>query len=194
MKIRFRNPKFNLRVFINWLVILLVLAAIGVYAYLQKTGKIEQLSPKVEQSQEASIGESTSSIQEPDLSPLPEGENKKIEIPLNPTETISQEEASLPVSQGKAYKETADFGEGITHLARKALKEYLGEHQDINLTPEHKIYIEDYIQNHIGDRWLQLGEEIDISEDLIVEAINNAQKLTPEQLQNLQQYSALVAF
>ncbi len=194
MNIRFKKTKFNFRVFINWLVIILVLAAIGTYAYLQKTGKIEQLSRNVEPSREASIGESPAISSDTSMERVNQAQSPQLPIELNPTETINQQEMSAPVSQSKTYKEVAEYGEGITHLARKALKEYLNKHSNINLTPEHKIYIEDYIQNHIGDRWLSFGEEIEISENLIAEAINKSQQLSTEQLENLKQYSALVSF
>ena len=195
MKIRFkRKPKFNFRVFINWLVIILVLAAIGTYAYLQKTGKIERLSTKIEPSQEASIGETPAISSDNGMESIDQNHASQIPIELNPQGEVNQQEISLSPSQGKVYKEVAEYGEGITHLARKALQEYLNEHSNINLTPEHKIYIEDYIQNHIGERWLSLGEEIEISENLIVEAINKSQQLSPKQLENLKQYSALVSF
>lgn len=85
---------------------------------------------------------------------------------------------------------TAGKGEGITHLARKALKAHLGESSD--LTKEHKIYIEDYIKDKIGSKTLEVGEEIEISENLINEAINSARTLTPEQLKAIEQFSALV--
>ena len=195
MNIRFKKTKFNFRVFINWLVIILVLAAIGTYAYLQKTGKIEQLSRNVEPSREASIGESPAISSDTSMENIDQqAQSSHLPIELNSTGTINQQEMSVPVSQSKTYKEVAEYGEGITHLARKALKEYLNKHSNINLTPEHKIYIEDYIQNHIGDRWLSFGEEIEISENLIAEAINKSQQLSTEQLENLKQYSALVSF
>lgn len=103
-------------------------------------------------------------------------------------------EGAVIATEAKVYEETAEAGEGITHLARKALKKYLADNKtDFELTPEHKIYIEDYLQNKTGDRWLSLGEKITFSQELIEEAINTAQKLTSEQLENLQQYSALVS-
>jgi hypothetical protein len=93
----------------------------------------------------------------------------------------------------KNYEEEAKPGEGITHLARRALKEYLTEKgQNLNLTPEHKVFIEDYLQKKTGDYWLQVGQKLTFSEELIKEAIEKAQGLTQEQLQNLTQYSQLV--
>ena len=87
----------------------------------------------------------------------------------------------------------AAVGDGVTHLARRALKSYLEDHSQ-DLTNEHKIYIEDYLKDNIGSKSLEVGEEITFSEDLIKEAIDASLKLTPEQLQNLEQYSVLVAW
>ncbi|MBU4030594.1 hypothetical protein KJ756_00265, partial [Patescibacteria group bacterium] len=61
-----------------------------------------------------------------------------------------------------------------------------------NLTNEHKIYIEDYLKDQVGSRPLEVGEEITFSEDLIKEAIDASLELSPEQLKNLEKYSALV--
>jgi hypothetical protein len=92
-----------------------------------------------------------------------------------------------------SYTEKAQKGEGLTHLARRVLSKYLKDHaQSFQLRPEHKIYIEDYLAKEMGYRWLQLGEEITFSADLIQRAINQAQNLTPAQIQNLSQYVPLV--
>jgi len=94
----------------------------------------------------------------------------------------------------REYIEVAEAGEGITHLARRALKKYLQENpQDFEVTAEHKIYIEDYIQKKTDDDWLILRETLTFSEELIVEAINKDRQLTPDQLENLKQYSQLVS-
>ena len=107
-------------------------------------------------------------------------------------EAVPKEEILIAAPE-RFYQMTAQPGEGITHLARRSLKTYLEEKgTDFNLTPEHKVYIEDYIQKQTGDRWLMLGETLTFSEELIVEAIQKAQELTPDQLENLKQYSALV--
>lgn len=96
-------------------------------------------------------------------------------------------------TEPKKYIETAQKGEGISHLARRALKEYLKENpQDFTLTPEHKVYIEDYLAKKMGGRWLQLGEKMEFSQEMLNEAVQKAETLTPEQLQNLTQYSQLV--
>jgi hypothetical protein len=90
------------------------------------------------------------------------------------------------------YTEKAAKGEGVTHLARKALKRYLSFEPVPSLTKEHKIYIEDYMKDRIGSFKLKVGQEITFSSSLIKEAISSAMKLTQNQLNNLKQYSKLV--
>jgi len=120
-----------------------------------------------------------------------EGQNN----PATSTENlVFEQEQSETLPTGNVYEETAQSGDGITHLARRALKRYLEEREpSVELSPEHKIYIEDYIQNRIGDQWISLGEKLTISEDLVVEGINQALLLTPGQLNGLSQYSVLVS-
>jgi hypothetical protein len=119
-------------------------------------------------------------------------QKKTEEITQVPQEQLPEVKIEIP-TKPKVYEEEAQAGDGITHLARRALKEYLTEKgKDLNLTPEHKIYIEDYLQNKIGDYWLKVGQKLTFSEDLIKEAIGKAQTLTPEQLQSLSQYAKLV--
>lgn len=90
---------------------------------------------------------------------------------------------------GKKYTITAERGDGITHLARKAFGEYLKETgQGSDLTPEHKIYIEDYMQNRTGSQKISVGQQLSFSESLITDAISSAKTLSPKSLENLQKY------
>jgi len=106
-------------------------------------------------------------------------------------ETVIEEIIPEGRKEGGVIVETAVRGDGITHLARRALKDYLTD-QPQELTNEHKIYVEDYLKDNIGSQPLEVGEEISFSEDLIKEAINASMELDPEQLKNLEKYSALV--
>lgn len=117
----------------------------------------------------------------------PKEEAPQVQKKEGPKEAVAGEK------KAQSYKFSAERGEGLTHLARKALRRYLTEEvKDITLTPEHKVYIEDYIQKKLGGRWLKLGEEVEISFDLIKEAIEASQKLTSEDLENLKKFSARV--
>ncbi len=97
------------------------------------------------------------------------------------------------VEETEAYTEKAERGDGLTHLARRALSNYIEENEITDLTDEHKIYIEDYIQKELGSYSLSLGQEVEISQDLISEAVNESRELSGEQLNNLKQYSVLVS-
>ena len=190
MRLRFRKPRINSRDLISIIVIIILLVGIGVYAYLQRTGKISIAKPQLQTS-------TVSSVKQQMLkNPAPATESQSLNskgLSVVPTPEGKVNQPGLPVTQKTVYKEKAAFGDGITNLARKALKQYLQDNgNSLNLTPEHKIYIEDYIQKHIGNRWLKLGEEMDISTALIKQAISHAQKLTPAQLDNLKQYAELV--
>lgn len=168
------KPKIKKKILVSGLIVVLALVVIGGYFGLQKMGKL----PEVNWGQL--------------LAKLAIVKTAKEATP--PFEELSPEELEIVLpSETKIYEETAEPGEGITHLARKALREYLKEKGSPNLTPEHKIYIEDYLQKKTGDQGLAVGEKKSFSEDLIKEGINKAQQLTPEQLENLQQYSALVS-
>jgi hypothetical protein len=122
---------------------------------------------------------------------FPEGEEEVVEEDV----VVSEEEVS---STKEVYKEVARRGDGLTHLARRATTSYM-EDENINLSHEERIYIEDYVQKRLapektGLRHLEIGEEIEVPIELIEEAIAQAELLTTQQIENLSQYTALVSF
>ncbi len=104
----------------------------------------------------------------------------------NKAEVVNAENAKITVKANK--------GAGVTHLAREALKKYLETNPELaqNLTPEHKIYIEDYLKDKTGSFPLKIDQELSFGQDLFKEAIDSSQKLSDKQLQNLHQYVLLV--
>ena len=111
-------------------------------------------------------------------------------------EEVAVEEEVSP--QKETYKETAKRGDGLTHLARRATTSYI-EDENINLSSEERIYVEDYVQKRLapektGLRHLEIGEEIEVPIELIEEAVAQAELLTTQQIENLSQYTALVSF
>ncbi len=99
------------------------------------------------------------------------------------------EEIEETVEQVKDVQMQVQKGEGLTHLARRALKDYQSEEE---LSSEHKIYIEDYVQKRLDYSDLHPGDTISISTELIQEAIDQALQLREHELENLKQYSNLV--
>lgn len=109
-----------------------------------------------------------------------------------------QQEQKQKVASGEetndAFVETAQRGDGLTLLARQAVKQYLEKNPVDGLTKEHKIYIEYYLRKHVGHSVrINPGEQISFSKDLIKTAVNSAQALNDSQLKNLQKYSARVS-
>lgn len=159
-------------------IIALAILAGGIYLYTNQKNEQAKLFPE----------DNLAGIQEQ----LPNNSNPG--IVADPDQELNQEiDKIVPQSrkEGNNIIEKAVQGEGITHLARRALKDYLKDNEQ-ELTNEHKIYIEDYLKDKTGSQPLEVGEEITFSEDLIKEAIDASLELTQEQLKNLEQYSVLV--
>ena len=104
----------------------------------------------------------------------------------NKQETSSQETAG-------GILVTAQKGNGLTHMARKATADYLSQNPDSSLTAAHKIYIEDYVQKASGHKGKVLvGTQVNFSKDLIRQAIEASKGLTDTQLKHLQKYAVTV--
>lgn len=166
---------------------LLILAG-GIYLYASQNREASILS--LEQGT-ADIQQTISNGEQASLpSQIAEQEIEKI-IGGTTEETAIREIVPESRKQGTTIIEKAIKGDGVTHLARRALKSYQADHPQ-ELTNEHKIYIEDFLKDRIGSNPLEIGEEISFSEDLIKQAINASMELNEQQLENLKQYSALV--
>ncbi len=196
------NKEFSVSV----LILIIVLLIVGGFVFFREhngsqmlskiTGAVENEEEKVLYSEEeiSYMAEETANENEEVLT-------KKI-IGRSEGSVIAEEETvSVAVRSGQAYKRVVQGGEGLTHIAREAIKEYLTE-SSINLSAEEKVYMEDYIQRRIPleneeerfDRWLEVGEEIEVSTELIEEALEKAFELTPQEIENLQLYALLVYF
>lgn len=109
----------------------------------------------------------------------------------NDNAQTKEPETTNTVSNGNSIVQIAAKSEGITHLARRAVKEYLGSTQE-NLSAEQKIYVEDYLKRKIGSRLLEVGEKIEFSTDLIKQGAEEAKGLNQKQIENLSKYVPLV--
>jgi len=169
------------------IIAILVLAG-GIYLYATQRSTPAEL----EEASEELTGEEISLIDEEDLA-LTDGETTEEEAT---TEEDIEVVIPAPKKTAGEITETAISGDGITHLARRALKTYLSDNpqQGQGLSNEHKIYIEDYIKDNTGNHYLEVDDEISFSKALIQEAIDNSHNLTENQLNNLKVYSAKVAW
>lgn len=177
-------------IFTMVLVAVFVLAVASTFVFLKFSGKLAEYKINMF----SSIGTDNLAFNESEQAAEKEGA-LSIGITDSETEEISSAESnndnSLIISAGKKYEEVAENGDGITHLARRALREYLSG-SSVTLSAEQKIFCEDYIQNRIGEREIKTGESIAISEDLIAEAVNKSLNLNASQLENLKNFTELV--
>lgn len=100
----------------------------------------------------------------------------------------SQDKKIQPAVNSEIFRQTAKKGHGVTHLARQATAEYLATSPQNWITPEHKIFIEDYLKDKIGTKSLEIGEIVEFSLADIQGGIERAKKLKPEELENLTKY------
>ncbi len=165
----------NLRVIIS-IVIVLVIAG-GIYSYSKRTeapaGNEEQKQISEEVPAEGAISADKDSSTE--------------------TNATADEKVAVSQETENSFIESAAKGEGSTHLARRALANYLEKNPDSSLTPEHKIYIEDYLRKKVGKGVsVRIGTSLEFSKDLVQEAITKSKTLNDKQLQNLHKYSVRV--
>ena len=161
----------NLRIIVS--IIIVVAIAGGIYSYSKRT----EAPVKEEISQES-------------VAPTEDSSAKETVTTPSKTSTVA-----VPQSQETetSFVETAAKGNGSTHLARKALADYLEKNPDASLTIEHKIYIEDYLRKAVGKKGVKVGTSVEFSKDLIQKAISQSKNLNEKQLKNLQKYSVRVS-
>lgn len=121
----------------------------------------------------------------------PEEKTQTTENSATKTAQAKEPDTTIASTNENASVQTAARSEGVTHLARRAVKEYLGSTQE-SLSAEQKIYAEDYLKKKIGAKVLAVGEKVEFSNDLIKQGIEKAKGLDQKQIENLSKYVPLV--
>jgi hypothetical protein len=169
----------NLRVIISILIVVAI--AGGIYSYSKR-------SEEAMTSKDSAI-EEIANTESPAVVPETTAENAATAAKGDvkaAAKAASQETES-------SFIETAGAGNGKTVLARRALANYLEKNQDSSLTPEHKIYIEDYLRKKVAFKGsIRVGTSVEFSKDLIQEAISKSKNLNEKQLKNLHKYAVRV--
>lgn len=171
----------NLRIIVS--VFIVAAIALGIYSYSERSQTIEDGDTSTlletkggEESMEAVEKEKTQDTV-----------NADVKTGVIVTEELSRETET-------SFIETAERGNGSTHLARRALAHYLEKNADSSLTAEHKVYIEDYLRKNVSFQGSVTTEtSIEFSKDLIRQGIEKSKTLNDGQLQNLKKYSARVS-
>ncbi len=168
----------NLRVIVS--VFIVGAIALGIYSYSQRTETVS-----IDEIDESEISETADNTDVNTTENADTAEETQKVLADVPAEMSHETEDS--------FAETAILGDGTTHLARRALANSLEKNPDSSLTAEHKIYIEDYLRKHVGQKQVHVGTSVEFSKSLINEAIAQSKTLNNHQLNNLKKYSARVA-
>lgn len=190
----------NLRIIISIAIVIII--AGGIYSYAKRSQiDNESIAPEEDQlsfdEELEDVGtESDNDVTKEDTIVIDETKTEQAKDSDEESKVAEQEKTS-PSETSKetdgSFIQTAQKGEGLTHLARRALANYLEKNPDSQLTAEHKIYIEDYLRKNIDYKGrVFVGSSAEFSKDLIKQAIEQSKKLNENQLKNLQKYSALV--
>lgn len=167
----------NLRVIVSFFIVAAI--ALGIYSYSQRA---DETLDTADDMTVATESEDMDSVKTADMGAA----NDPSKVTTAPME-VSKETAG-------SFIETATKGDGSTHLARRALANYLEKTPDSSLTGEHKVYIEDYLRKAAGSKnSLAVGSSAEFSKDLIRQAIDQSKTLSANQLNNLKKYSSRVA-
>ncbi|HBR71202.1 MAG TPA: hypothetical protein DEA27_00140, partial [Candidatus Moranbacteria bacterium] len=171
----------NLRIIVS--VVIVVVIAQGIYSYSKRAESPEIASDETQEQgaeTEQEVSEDTTENETSDQTIKEETTDKVV------SEAVSKETET-------SFVETAERGDGATHLARRALANYLEKNPNSELTKEHKIYIEDYLRKNIGSSSkIGVGTSLEFSKDIIQKAVEQSKNLNDRQLKNLQKYSARV--
>lgn len=186
----------------NWQTILvaLIVLIVGISAYNHNQQNPNENNSAVQQNTEETVDiskeenkDSEEQVEQKDEQQAnndDQNNKEEKEMPAeDKAEKTNQEDEQSVTKKEDGYEIIASKGEGITHMARKAMEEYLKENTDDEITNLHKIYIEDYIQNRTGSQMIEIGHKENFSKKLIAEAVASSKELSAKSLDNLKKYS-----
>ncbi|MDX1535655.1 MAG: hypothetical protein R3346_02775 [Candidatus Spechtbacterales bacterium] len=120
-------------------------------------------------------------------------EGASVTTPTFDNVSLTTQGSSQVASSTSEITLAAETGEGVTHVARKAVTQQM-EKAGLSLSAEQRIYAEDFLKDQVGATTLTLGQEVTFSAEDINAAIAAAQGLSEAELQNLTQYTQNVSF
>jgi len=176
----------NLRIIISIAIVIAI--AGGIYSYSKRT----QAPVSEEGTAEEQVTEEGAATEESGT--ITQGTEEQAQ--KTEEKTVTPKEPAAPATSKEtegSFVETAGKSNGVTHLARTALANYLEKNPDSQLTAEHKIYIEDYLRKKVGFTGrVFVGTSVEFSKNLIQEAIGKSKQLNDKQLKNLHKYAVMV--
>ena len=119
-------------------------------------------------------------------------ENKDTEVAENKTEESKKEEMSADIQKTETtITLKAQAGEGVTHLARKAIAEYTKD-KNITLSKEQKLYAETVLKDKNYKHHLNSGQEVEFDVNNLSDTIQKAQNLSEKEIKAWSKYTHLV--
>ncbi|GEM_PF-3465199 len=92
-----------------------------------------------------------------------------------------------PDNQAGTIEKIAQPRQGLTHLAREALTEFLNS-KGLDLSPEQKLFAETYLVTKLNKRLVNAGDTVAFKINDLTETIERAQALNELQLQAWSKY------
>jgi hypothetical protein len=163
----------NLRIILSIAIVFVI--GFGIYSYSKQAPVTDENQNQA--SEETAVSEDSTSVT---------GQEQASETKTDKEAPVASQETE------QSFIETAIKGDGSTTLARRALANYLEKNPDTALTPEHKIYIEDFLRKNATKNKVSIGTSIEFSKSSIQDAIGRAKNLNEKQLQNLHKYAVRV--
>lgn len=167
-----------------FLIIFLIVS--GVYAFNRDTSNddkkdksVEEKVEEIKQDEDKTQDEVTDKTEDQDEAEKTEDESKKNEISVY----IQRTDSAITVK--------ARIGDGVTHLARNAVAEYIKD-KNISLSKEQKLYAETVLKNTYYQHGIDVGEDISFSLDNLSDTVQKAQNLTEGQIHAWSKYTASV--
>lgn len=121
-----------------------------------------------------------------------EEENKDKEVAENKTEETKKEEMSTDIQKTETkITLKAQTGDGVTHLARKAVAEY-SKDKNITLSKEQKLYAETVLKDKNYKHHLNPGQEVEFDVNSLSDTIQKAQNLSEKEIKAWSKYTHLV--
>lgn len=196
----------NIRIIVSVLIVFLIASSIYSYSkrgeesveIAEKNSDIEEILEDLSaiDTEDAEVSESATTDEAG--TEMEEGADTVViqeEVAPTQEKTPEPQQAATAQETENSFIESAQAGDGTTHLARRALAHYLEKNADSTLTNEHKVYIEDYLRKKVGFQGnVYVGTSVEFSKSLIKEAIAASKNLNDSQLKNLQKYSQNVQF
>lgn len=166
--------------------LILFLIVSGVYAFNRDTNTDEK---------DKSVEEKVEEIKQDEDKTQDEGEEQKEEN-TDEAEKTEDESKKNDISvyiqrTDSAITVKARIGDGVTHLARNAVAEYIKD-KNISLSKEQKLYAETVLKNTYYQHGIDVSEDISFSLDDLSDTVQKAQNLTEGQIHAWSKYTASV--